>query len=141
MDLSNIPKVDEYQPIDVKTQKIHIHIHGGSYFPDCSNISKVIANITDWNDKIYGTPHEFIGVPDSSIFEPAFDYDFFIKNNLENKGLYLHLLILGLDDSPSTELGTSIIGMSYINLFVDEDDYSEPDEETVVSYSFWRQEN
>lgn len=136
LDLSKIPEIDEFQPIDIETQKIHVHFHGGSFLPDCANISKMIVNITDWNDQIFPPSHEFIGVPDSPIFDPAFDYDFFIKTNLENQGLYLHILLLGLDDSPSSDgtLGSSIIGMTYINIFVDEDGLEEVDEDTVVIF-------
>jgi hypothetical protein len=57
----------------------------------------VLVSITDWDDNIYLPSHEFIGVPDSTVFCPAFDYDLFIEENLDNKGLYLHILLLGLE--------------------------------------------
>ena len=70
---------------------------------------------------------------DSEIFNPAYDYDFFIDNHLFNKGLYLHFIILSIDDTQGlNQMQTNILGMSFVNLFVDEDGFGIPDEDTEV---------
>ena len=85
---------------DPMADEIEIVLYGGYLFPDNTNIHKIYSIIVDSDDNVLSSPYECVCEPSGFIFNPTYNFRFFVekKKLLKKKNIFLQMLVVALDE-------------------------------------------